>query len=198
MSQALAEFQKVYFQGRTVPAELARCLNGEPALAALLAQYGFRLLDPKKRPSSLTGDYLSAEDRANPDIASNVVATEQIMAKAAWFWEDDDGNLSGYWVGENAELPGNPIVVGYDTEGQFSCEGAITLGDLIASRQCGAEDDRYLELTSEVAAAGFLVTVPTLKESYSVPRAIDPNEMRNTLYYQERAKRGLPKPEEAE
>jgi hypothetical protein len=195
MSEVLAEFQKVYFHGRTVPVELARCIQGEPALAALLAQYGCRLLDPKKLPSLLTGDYLSAEDRANPDIASNVLASEQIMAKVAWFWEDDDSNLSGYWLGDDADLPSNPIVVGYDSEGQFSCEGAITLGDLIASKQSMADDDRYLELASEVAAAGLRVTVPTLKASYAVARPIDPNEMRNKLYYQERAKRGLPNPE---
>jgi hypothetical protein len=119
----------------------------------------------------------------------------RVRCKVAWFWEDDDGNLSGYWHFDGADLAGNPIVIGYDTEGQFSCEGAITLGDLIASKQSMAEEDRYLALAAEVAAAGLLVTVPTLDAFYKVARAIDPNEMRNKLYYQERAKRGLANPE---
>jgi hypothetical protein len=196
MSQFLVDFQKAYFHNRTIPAELVRCIRAqhegaEPAIAALLAEHGFRILTPQQRPSLLSSDYLSAEDRANPDIASNIVASEEIMAKIAWFWEDDDGNLAGYWLGDDAALPNNPIVVGYDSEGQFSCEGAITLGDLIASKCCGADDDRYLELAAEAAAAGLPITVPTLDASYNVHQAVDPNEMRNKLYYQERAKRGL-------
>jgi hypothetical protein len=157
----------------------------------LLAKHGFRWIDPEALPSLLTDDYLSESDLANPDIVSNVAATDVIMAKIAWFWEDDDSNLIGYWLGDDAELPATPIIVGYDTEGQFSCEGAVSLGDLITYKRSFAEDDRYEELASECTAAGLTVTVPTLRAFYKVTRAIDPNAMREAGYYAERVKRGL-------
>jgi hypothetical protein len=184
-----ARFQEVLFRGRKVPAALVACVE-QPAIAALLAEHGFRWIDPDALPSLLTNEYVTADDLANPDIASNVTATDVVLAKNAWFWEDDNGNLIGYWLGDDAELPANPIIVGYDTEGQFSCEGAVSLGDLIAYKQSG-EDDRYEELANECTAAGLTITVPTLRAFFKVTRAVDPNAMRNAMYYAERVKRGL-------
>jgi hypothetical protein len=191
MPASLTKFQEVYFHGRSLPTALVQCFE-DAAIVALLAELGVRVLDPDAKPALLTGSYLSAEDQANPDIASNVVAIERILAKAAWFCETEDGNLFGYWLGDNNQWPALPIIVQYDTEGQFSCEGAIGLGDLLAADGCLGEDDNYATLAQKCEAAGLLVTLKILPDYYARECPIDPNAMRSTEYYAERVKRGLP------
>jgi hypothetical protein len=190
MTPSTTKFQEVYFHGRVLPQAIVKCFEHAP-IGALLTQHGVSMLDANNKPALLTGSYLSADDLANPDIASNVAATERIMAKVAWFCENEDGDLFGYWLGETAQLAALPILVKYDTEGQFDCKGAIGLGDLFAAECCSAEDDKYLELAQQCAAAGLQVTLKTLSNYYEVERSVDPNALRNADYYAERVKRGL-------
>jgi hypothetical protein len=191
-------FQRQYLYGLAIPDDLAECLaahlspDGAPELSALMEEAGVKTLDPDNAPDLLSTDYLSESDLADLDIRANIIASKWLFGQIAWFLEDDDSNLYGYWVGLEKKIDLKPIIVSYDTEGQFESLGKIGLGDLLSYIGSYGEDDRYAELAAAAQATRLRVDATTIDDYYAiaVDSEVDVKKIHNDVYDSERAKLG--------
>lgn len=191
-------FQRQYLDGLAIPDDLAECLiahlypDRAPELSALMEDAGVKTLDPDNVPDLLGTDYLSESDLADLAIRANIIASKSLFGQIAWFLEDDDSNLYGYWIGPEKKIDLNPIVISYDTEGQFESLGRIGLGDLLSYIGSYGEDDRYAELATAAQGTRLRVAATTIDAYYAIAADsdVDVKKMHDDAYYSERAKLG--------
>ena len=123
-----------------LPPDLS-ALRGHVAGGGELPWPGFRLLEEGETPAALDTSYLTAEDRANPDIAGNVEATAETAAFARWIVRSEEGDDFGYWRGpEDVALVDAPIVH-YDNEGQFELLQGATLSEALTIHLLWLDED---------------------------------------------------------
>lgn len=117
-----------------------------------------RLLGDDEQPAVLDDSYLSDEERANPDIAANVRATDETAALITWVAEDDDeGRAYGYWRGPgDLPLAEAPVVM-LDNEGQFTLL-AGSLAEALCSEYGQWDDEGYDGLAARCREHGVTVS----------------------------------------
>jgi hypothetical protein len=156
-------------------------------LAAVVDSLELELVDDPKWPEPSDMSYLSAKEREDPDIMSNVDAMLATNELISWFGRDMEGYV-GLWRGpKNTPLEKAPIVR-LDSEGQYDLVAA-TIGDYLA---ISTDADEFDEHRAAIVAAGFTVG--------QTPEAIwdalagfeGPNDFRHVLYNEGRVRRGLP------
>ncbi len=106
-------------------------------------------LPPGATPADLLDtSYLTAEDRANPEIMANVEAIAQTAALIEWASVEPDRAV-GYWRGPAGTPPAQAPVVTFDSEGQFHLAGATSVTELYAHELeemlLGEDDDVLAE-----------------------------------------------------
>ena len=139
-------------------------------------------------------DYLSEDERADPDIQANIAAVEQVARMITFVARDDDGNLYGYWHGKsNRPLEDAPIVQ-YDTEGQFDIMPGASLTEAFAAWYCYDNDEWFDEIKQGFAELDVDFICDSWQAVYDSAEewADDPAELHNEMYDAERAKKGLP------
>lgn len=130
--------------------------------------------------------YLNDDDRANPDIMSNVEAMEQTNALIAWFARDQEGFV-GLWRGPEGTALDQAPVVRLDTEGQYEIV-ALTVGDYVA---ISVDEDDIGDAIHALRAAGFEVRDSQDAIWSSLDGVASPNDHRHELYNEARKARGL-------
>jgi len=162
-------------------------LRATDELEAILENLEFRWIDDPAWGEPSDTSYLSAKERKDPDIASNVEAMAETNKLISWFGTGEMGH-AGLWRGPKGhKLEVAPVVV-LDTEGQYSIAGT-TIADFLAM---AAQEDDFDEVRTALVDAGFKVG----KSRDAIYKTLDkvnddPNEYRNELYNQSRVKRGL-------
>lgn len=130
--------------------------------------------------------YMTPEDKANPDIMSNVEAMDATNGLIAWFGRDQEGFV-GLWQGPDKRELSNCPVVRLDTEGQYELV-ACTVADYIP---VSVDEDEFANAREVLMDAGFEVSESRDAIWNSVPNLNEPNNFRHKLYNQARQKRGL-------
>jgi hypothetical protein len=155
-------------------------------LADLVESLELELVDDPKWPEPSDMSYLTAKERKDPDIMSNVDAMLATNELISWFGRDMEGFL-GLWRGpKNTPLEQAPIVR-LDSEGQYDLVAA-SIGDYLAISTDADEFDAQREA---IVAAGF----PVGRTPEAIWEALagfeDPNDFRHVLYNEGRKRRGL-------
>lgn len=156
-------------------------------LADLVESLELELVDDPKWPEPSDMSYLTAKERKDPDIMSNVDAMLATNELISWFGRDMEGFL-GLWRGpKNTPLDKAPIVR-LDSEGQYDLVAA-TVGDYLA---ISTDADEFDESRKAIAKAGFTVAESPDAIWEALAGFEDPNDFRHVLYNEGRKRHGLP------
>ena len=166
--------------------DLQRLREASEDLADFIDEIELEFVDNPNWEEPSDASYLTVDDKANPDIMSNVEAIAATNKLIAWFGRDQEGFV-GLWQGPDNRPLSNCPVVRLDTEGQYELIAA-TVADYIA---VSIDEDDFEDVREALIGAGFKV-----EESHdAIWKALenfdDPNDFRHGLYNQARKKRGL-------
>jgi hypothetical protein len=167
--------------------------SGNEDLNDALSDLGYRLLAADDAPTLLNPDsYLSPAERADPSIAANTVAMDEVCAQISFFVEDDESNLYGYWHGpERTALAAAPIVK-LDSEGQFSLLQGRGLIEALIGDRVSFDEDAFAEHAQGFEGLGFTVAARTWHELADPDAVSDPAQCHEAGY--ERALAGFESP----
>lgn len=113
----LAAFSTHRLGGDRVPVDLAILLPHRDELAQ---RTGIRLNWDKDWAPWLDTSYLRDEERADPGIAANLRAMEEVCSLIAFVAQEEDDQYVGFWRGrDNLPIAECPLVF-LDNEGQFN------------------------------------------------------------------------------
>ena len=166
--------------------DLQRLRDKQSELASILERLELELVDDPAWGEPSDTSYLSAADRANPDIMANVAAMAATNKLVSWFGRDMEGFV-GLWRGADDRPLVQAPVLRLDTEGQYSIVAA-TIPDYIA---ISVPEDEFAAAREALARAGFQVSMNADAIWGALDGFDDPNEHRNDLYEREREERGL-------
>ena len=188
------------FKDRQIPSELPALLAVPRGADDPLYEVEFDFLDPDEVDPLHDTSYMSAEELARPDIAANVAATAELSKYLVLVVRDGDGNHYGYWLGVD-EPETTPVVVCWDSEGQFSVERGSLVEALIAeaARYYDHPDDvpdevdpqelAFARLRRAFVDAGVPVAARSLDELAKPVVNTHPQELQHRLYEAEFDKR---------
>lgn len=167
--------------------------SGDEELNDALSDLGYRLLAADDAPTLLHPDsYLSEAERADPSIAANLVAIDEVCAQISFLAEDDQSNLFGYWHGaERTALAAAPIVK-FDNEGQFSLLQGHGLIEALIGDRVFDDEEAFAEHAQRFQALGFTIAAGRWHDLADPHAASDPAQCHNAGY--ERALDGLESP----
>jgi hypothetical protein len=166
--------------------DLLRLREKQSELASVLDRLELELVDDPSWTEPSDTSYLSLEDRANPDIMSNVAAMAATNRLVSWFGKDIEGFV-GLWRGEDGRPLAQAPVVRLDTEGQYAIVAATIPDYLVIS----VPDDEFAQTRDALARVGFQVSMNADAVWGALDGFDDPNAYRNALYAREREQRGV-------
>lgn len=156
--------------------------SGDEAFNDALSDLGYRLLAADDAPTLLDHGYLSPAERADPSIAANLVAIDEVCAQISFFAEDDQGNLFGYWHGpERTALAAAPLVK-FDNEGQFSLLQGRGLIEALIGDRVFDDDEAFAGHAQCFQGLGFTVAARTWHELADPHAASDPAQCHEAGY----------------
>jgi hypothetical protein len=139
----------------------------------------------------LDGSYLNDDDRADPDIMSNISATDEVFKYITFVAQNDNGDLIGYWHGpEGISITLAPIVK-YDTEGQFELLQGKSLTEAMLGDYVFDNDDEFTELRDWFSRCGIEIAASCWDNLDTPDPATKPDELHDTLYNKYRVAAGL-------
>ena len=173
-------------------------LNGEPVpddVKALLANHdellertGVELNWKKKWAPWLDASYLSAKDRANPDIAANVRAIEEVCGLISFIGAHEDGNYFGYWRGPKQRPIAKSPLVCLDNEGQFGLLADSTFAEaILVNRTFDAE--QFAELRDWLRSLGVEIQWKVPGDATYPKEKERPDDLHQKLYYRHLGKK---------
>ncbi len=194
----IERFKRDRLKSRPMPADLAVLLqlqlsrtSSEAEPVSLLDEIQCRILLPDDEAVLLSHDYLNAQDRANPDIMSNVAAIDQVFAYISFVAVNDHDEGIGYWHGPEQIDINSASIIKYDTEGQFSLLCGSHLTEAMVSDVVFDDEDAFSSLSARFADAGIVFSASTTQQLVMPTPATDPGALHHQYYNAERAKRGL-------
>jgi hypothetical protein len=161
--------------------------NSDPLLRT-----GARVLEPGEHVVLLSHSYLNDADRADPDIMGNVAAIDEVIRHAAWVAEVDNGDVAGYWLHPEEPADSPPLVVRYDTEGQFHIDPGECLVEVALYRGAARSDEEFADVADLFTAHGVTVAARTPDELVQRWAVVDPAVLHEELYNERRIARGEP------
>lgn len=167
--------------------------SDDEALNDALSDLGYRLLAADDAPTLLHPDsYLSEAERADPSIAANIVAIDEVCAQISFFAEDDQSNLFGYWHGAERTALAAAAVVKFDNEGQFSLLQGRGLIEALIGDRVFDDDEAFAEHAQCFQGLGFTVAARDWHALADPQAASDPAQCHTAGY--ERALAGFESP----
>ncbi len=177
----------------------AQRLGGEPvpedvkALLAhadeLLERTGIELNWQKNWAPWSDTSYLSAADRANPDMMANVRAIAEVCGLIAFVAAHEDGEYFGYWRGPSRRPIADSPLVRLDNEGQFYLCGGSTFAEAVLGQTYG--DEQFAELRVWLTSLGIAMRRETADDLAYPKDKPSPDELHKELYYRYRREAGL-------
>jgi hypothetical protein len=177
-------------RSRNVDAFSRYRLGGEPIppdVVILLAQAdelfeltGIELNWKKGWAPWLDTSYLSEEESANPDIAANVRAINEVCGLIAFVAAHEDDEYFGYWRGPGKRAVADSPLVRLDNEGQFNFCGGSTFAEAVLSQ--AVDDEQFAEWRSWLLSLGIAVR-PSSLGAVKYPREkASPDKLHGELY----------------
>lgn len=121
MSSTHLDLSHLRLHGEPCPPDLEQLVtHGLDWLTGLGVTFGFE----KEWAPWADKSYLTPADLANPDIAANVKAIDDVCEYIRFVAQTDGGECIGYWVGPVPRPLSECPLVYYDTEGQFELCGS--------------------------------------------------------------------------
>jgi hypothetical protein len=137
----------------------------------------------------LDTSYLSAADRANPDIMANVRAIAEVCELIAFVAADQEDEYYGYWRGPGKRAVADSPIVKLDNEGQFSLCAGSTFAEGLLGETYGKE--RFSELRDWLQSIGIAVPAESPNDLEYPKDEFSPEKLHNELYYRYRNEAGL-------
>jgi hypothetical protein len=128
--------------------------------------------------------YLSAADRANPDIMANVRAIAEVCGLIAFVAASEDDEYIGYWRGPGGRRVTDSPPVLLDNEGQFSFCSGSTLAEALLGQTYGAEN--FGEFQDWLRSIGIAIRAETPEDLAYPDGEASPDELHTELYYRYR------------
>jgi hypothetical protein len=142
-----------------VPADLAKLLGHADEL---VDRTGITLhSEPGWAPWADTS-YLSAADRANPDIMANVRAIAEVCASIAFVAAHEDDEYIGYWRSPGRRRIADSPLVCLDNEGRFCLCGGSTFAEILLARTDDEAD--FEEFRDWLRSLGIAVAAESANE----------------------------------
>lgn len=167
-------------------------LNGEPVpddVKALLAnrdefleRTGVELNWKKGWAPWLDTSYLSAAERANPDIAANVQAIEEVCGLIAFIGADEESNYFGYWRGPKKRPVARCPLVRLDNEGQFGLLAGSTFAEAVLVDQT-YDAEQFTELRDWLRSLGITIRWETPDDATYPKEKDGPDDLHKKRYY---------------
>jgi hypothetical protein len=170
-----------------VASELSSLRERLGRLGNLVERLELELVDDPQWAEPSDVSYLTAADRADPEIMDNVEAMSATNNLIAWFGRDQEGFV-GFWCGPSDGPIDAAPVVRLDTEGQYRLIAA-TVPDYLA---ISVSEGEFAGTRQTLIEAGFSVSSSREAIWHALESFDDPNEYRRKLYNEGRARRGLP------
>jgi hypothetical protein len=194
----IARFERDVLKGQRAPDDLRVLLKlqlervpNDEYYSDPLEELGCKILMPGEIHSLLSHDYLNDEDRANPNIMSNVVAIDAVIARCSFVAVTDDSDVVGYWHGPQALTIERAPIVKFDTEGQFSLLHGRHLTEALVGDRVFDDDEAFAEFRDGFAAHGIAFHAGRWDDLAEPDASSKPDEMHSRLYNEERVRRGL-------
>jgi hypothetical protein len=172
--------------GEPVPKDLAFLLAHADALAK---RTGIELNWEKEWAPWSDTSYLSAADRANPDIMANVRAIADVCELIAFVAAHEDGEYYGYWRGPGKRPVAESPVVRLDNEGQFNLCAGSTFAEALLEQTF--DEEQFGELRDWLRSLGVTVGAETQDDLASPKGKPSPDKMHKDLYYRYCREMGL-------
>ncbi len=173
-------------------------LNGEPVpddVKALLANHDelserteVELNWNKGWAPWLDTSYLSAEERANPDIAANVLAIQEVCGMIAFIGVDEDDNYFGYWRGPKKRPIAKSPLVRLDNEGQFRLLAGSTFAEAILIDQT-FDEEQFSEFRDWLGSLDITIHWETPDDATYPKENDQPDGLHKELYYRHLGKK---------
>jgi hypothetical protein len=179
VDRIVSQFSQNRLNGEPVPDDVKTLLANRDEF---LEQTEIELNGKKGWAPWLDTSYLSAEERANPDIAANVQAIAEVCGLIAFIGADEEGNYFGYWRGpKNRPIAKSPLVR-LDNEGQFELLAGCTFAEAILVSQT-YDAEQFTELRDWFRSLGISIEWES-QEAATYPKEKDrPDDLHKDLYY---------------
>jgi hypothetical protein len=168
---------KLRLRGQPIPADVMILLAHNQGL---FERTGVQLNWDEGWAPWLDTSYLRPEELANPDIAANIRAIEEVCSRIAFVAAHEDAEYYGYWLGtEDRPVSESPVVC-LDNEGQFRLCPGSNLAEALLERTC--TDDAFDELRQWFEAIGIPIQAKTISGLGEPAVGPTPGELHASLY----------------
>jgi hypothetical protein len=179
LESILSEFSHNRLKGEPMPEDLKALLSHSDEF---LERTGIELNWEKNWEPWLDTSYLSDEERADPEIAANIAAIEEVCRLIAFVGATEDGNLFGYWRGPEARSIAESPIVRFDNEGQFDLLAGPSFADAIVVEQT-FNQEQFDQLKNWLQSLGIMVRAETPEDADYPEEKNEPNDMHQQLFW---------------
>ena len=101
----------------------------------------------------LDSSYLSEDEKANPEIAANIRALEEVCSLIAFVAACESDEYIGYWREPDKRAVADSPLTYFDNEGQFDLCGGTNIAEAILAQAFG--EDHFQELRDWMRSIGI-------------------------------------------
>jgi hypothetical protein len=177
----LSQFSKNRLNGELVPEDLQILLVHRDEFAA---RTGLELNEEADWAPWLDTSYLSEQECANPDIAANLRASEEVCRLIAFVAAEEDGQFLGYWRGPSHRPVAKSPLVLLDNEGQFNLSAGSTFAEAVLARLYDPE--QFTELRDWLRSLGIAIRSNSPDDLFYPEGELSPGRLHEELFYRYR------------
>src|SRR5579862_1173728 len=156
-NEVATRFSKFRLQGEAVPSDVVILLGDNEGL---FERTGAQLNWDEGWAPWLDKSYLRPEELANPDIAANIRAIEEVCSRIAFVAAHEDAEYYGYWRGAEDRAVSESPVVCLDNEGQFRLCPGKNFAEALLERTYS--EDAFEELRQWFGSIGISIAAETI------------------------------------
>lgn len=190
--ERLKEFSRLRLDGRPVPEDVRLLATAQwEGRGHPFEQFGITILEPGA-PHPLTDfSYLSAEERADPDIMANCAASTQMATYLMAVAQDEDSGFYGYWLHPGQRVDRQPPpVVKVDSELTYWELGGRTFAEACLYDIAFDDDALFAEVAAALAELHVPVSAGSRAGLAELSADPAPEDTHRRLYHSERERLG--------
>jgi hypothetical protein len=176
----LAQFSQNRLDSEPVPDDVQLLLANRKKFSE---RTGVELNWKKKWAPWLDTSYLRPDELANPDIAANLRAIEEVCGLIAFIAANEDDSIYfGYWRGPRKRSIAKSPVVCLDSEGQFRLLAGSRFAEAILVATT-FDPEQFAEMRDWLRSLGIKIRWETLEKAKWPKDKDKPDELHRKLYY---------------
>jgi hypothetical protein len=176
-SEIVEKFSKHRLGGELVPMDLQILLLHQNELEQ---RTGIVLTLDEDWTPWLDTSYLSEAEKANPEIAANIRAIEEVCSMIAFVAVYEDDEYIGYWRGPDRRFVADSPLTYLDNEGQFYLCGGTNIAEAILARASGEE--HFQELRDWMRSIGIDIHWDNCADISYPEDSLSPGDIHKELY----------------